>query len=119
LPRIVWAWFGVDPDPARDFTGLGARIRFQIGNHFATSGHTRCAFAIAVASTAAVAVATSLSLSAFPGAGFSARTGAQALRARRRLQVAKRPFELRLLLAESGDVFFDQSLALIGWGMWS
>jgi hypothetical protein len=35
---------------------------------------------------------------------------------RRSLQVAERPFELRLLLAESGDVIFDQSLGLIGLG---
>jgi hypothetical protein len=99
----------VDPDPACDLGGFAARVRLEVGDHFAASGAPRGAFG-------ARAIATFLSRPAFPGARPTAATGALAFLAGRSLQVAQGPFELRLLLAERGDVFFDQSLGLIGLG---
>jgi hypothetical protein len=105
---------GVDPDTARDLARLAARVRLQVGDHFAAAGSARGSFG---ATRVAIArIAASPSLPASPGAGFASATRILAFPARRSLQVAECPFELRLLLAERGDVFFDQSLGLIGLG---
>jgi hypothetical protein len=98
---------GVDPDPARRFAGFGARLRLQVGDHFAAAGAPRGAFT-------AGGITATLGLSAFSGPGTLTATSGLTFGRRRSLKVPEGPFELGLLFAEGRDVFFDQALGLFG-----
>src|ERR1700748_2907755 len=99
----------VDPDPARHFPRLAARVRLEVGDYFATAGSARGAIG-------ATGTAGARRLPAFPGSGAAAAGPVPAFAASRSLQVGQGPFELGLLLTERGDVFLDQSLGLFGLG---
>lgn len=78
---------GVDSDPARDFARLGARVRLQVGDHFAALGAARGAFT-------AGAVRAFDGLRAFPSSGNFAAGLFQGAVLGGSVQVCERAFEL-------------------------